>query len=658
MHKIITWFLVVAALTSVAAAQDDDTMTVDDSAVEPVLAEEDIAETSAVVELRDPLATDLEAFVDGLMASYQATYHVPGYGLTVVDSEGTIFSKGYGFADIDAGTPVTADGTRFHVASISKTFVWVSIMMLVDRGLVDLDTDVNVYLNRFVMPDGDRPITLNDVMAHRMGLEDGYDLLTTKIDELSLTDAMLATMPKQLHPRGDIVAYSNWGTNLAAVIVSDVTGMSYAEFLFTEILQPLGMTGTALGTTGEAFVSIPASKNYGVTPFGAEEQPQLEQKNFAPIGGMTITPADMGKWMRFHLGRGKLDGVRLLSEETYALMRERAFDGDSRGSDMAHGFSDRPFRSTTLYGHDGSINSVFSTMVIAPELDLAVFLAQNSHSTYTPVGQLPNLVMDRVLMERGFSGTEIADASPTGDAAIAAAEELAGRYISSRRPDQGFERLVGGVFQSTVSAKDGAVSLNPEGSPFLPIGPDLWENAQGTRMTVLRYEDGSLKGLLIGFGAAILMPITLGTDIFVLAGAFGLTVLFLVTTYLGLWRRWGRGDSGATLIGRGLSLLALGSIFPVTFLSAAAAGLGEALSMPFGELFANYPPAEVAGAVAAGSAVTTVGALLLISLVPAWTSSGWSIWRKLHHTALGLSYGALGVGLVHWGLAFTSLSIV
>ncbi|MEO1656093.1 MAG: serine hydrolase domain-containing protein [Pseudomonadota bacterium] len=654
MIRTTSWMMALALWLGIAAAQD----AADDTAIEPVVDDPIVSDEAEAREpVVDPLTVDLEAFVDGLMASYQATYHVPGYGVTLVDSEGTLFAKGYGYADVDAGTPVTADDTRFHVASISKTFVWVSIMMLVDRGLVDLDTDVNVYLTRFQMPKGDRPITLNDVMAHRMGLEDGFDVLTTKIDELSLTDAMLASMPGQLHPRGDIVAYSNWGTNLAAVIVADVTGMSYADFLFTEILEPLGMTGTALGTTGEAFVSIPASKNYGVTPFGPEEHPQLEQKNFAPIGGMTITPADMGKWMRFHLGRGELDGVRLLSEETYALMRERAFEGDPRGSDIAHGFSDRPFRSTTLYGHDGSINSVFSTMVIAPELNLAVFVAQNSHATYKPVGQLPHLLMDRVLMARGFPGTEIAEDAPTGDEAAAAAKEIAGRYISSRRPDRGFERLVGAVRQSTASAKDGTVSLDPQGSPFRPIGPDLWEDAEGRRMAVLRYEDGSVKGLLIGFGAAILMPVTLGTDIYVLAGAFGLTVVFLVTTYLGLWRRWGRGDGGATVIGRGLSLLALGSIFPVTFLAAGIGGVGEALSLPFGELFADYPPAEVAGAVVAASAVSALGLVLLVSVVPAWTASGWSVWRKLHHTALGLSYGALAVGLIHWGLAFSDLSI-
>ncbi|MEM6914283.1 MAG: serine hydrolase domain-containing protein, partial [Pseudomonadota bacterium] len=299
MNRLITPLLALVALAGAASAQEDSVETAEPMVPEVAVDAVDVSDPVAREPVIDPFAADLETFIDGLMASYQATYHVPGYGLTVVDSDGPLFSKGYGFADVDAGIPVTPDGTRFHVASVSKTFVWVAVMMLADRGLVDLDADVNGYLTRFQMPEGERAMTLNDVMAHKVGLEDNFDLFSTKIDEVSLVDAMLASQPRQIFARGDVVAYSNWATNLAALVVADVSGMSYAEFLFTEILDPLGMNGTALGTIGEAFVSTPASKNYGVTPFGPEEEGQLEQKNFAPIGGMTITPDDMGKWMRF-----------------------------------------------------------------------------------------------------------------------------------------------------------------------------------------------------------------------------------------------------------------------------------------------------------------------------------------------------------------------
>ena len=365
----------------------------------------------------------------------------------------------------------------------------------------------------------------------------------------------------------------------------------------------------------------------------------------------------MAKGMRFHLGRGELDGVRLLSEEAYALMRERAFEGDPLGSDMAHGFSDRPFRSITLYGHDGSINSVFSTMVIAPDLDLAVFLTQNSHSTYQPIAHLPVLLMDRVLMERGLPGTLAAESAPSAEEAEAAAEELAGRYISSRRPVRGFERFPGGVFQSEVSAKDGALSLNPEASPYLPIGPDLWENARGQRLAVLRHEDGSVRGLLVGFGAALLMPVTPANDIFYLAGAFGFAAFFLATTYLGLWRRLGGADNATRSVGRILSLVALGSAVPMILLGAASMSVFETLSAPYGDLFADYPPSDIVQLSLAASLVALTGFALLASVPIAWTSSGWSIWRKLHHSALGLSLGAFGIGLIYWGLAFNELVV-
>ncbi|MEM9838747.1 MAG: serine hydrolase domain-containing protein [Pseudomonadota bacterium] len=630
-----------------------DTIAIDDLRADELSVEE-LSLDELSIEPEEMLDDTLEAYIDGLLDVYQATYRVPGYVVSVVRTDETLLSKGYGLADVDQVLPVSPEETRWHIASISKTFVWTSIMMLHDRGLLDLDTDVNKYLKEYKVPEGEKPLTLNMIMAHRSGLEDGYDVFDDKIQDLPRAEAMALTEPKQVYDRGNIRAYSNWATNLAALIIDDVTG-SYDDFLFTEILEPLKMTGTTLGPVGDAYEQLDAAKNYSVTPWGPEDDTQIDSRAFAPLGGMTITGADMATWMRFHLGRGAVGDVRLMSEETYALMRSRAYGENSVGADMAHGFSDWIFRGVRVYGHSGSINSVFSVFLVAPELDLGVFLAQGSHETYTPLSQIAPLVFER---QMGFIGLEqegILPGAPEGDAAVQAAEELAGKYVPSRRPHTDFEKFFG-VFDSTeVSAKEGQIIFgNGGGGAYRPIAPDTWENAAGARLTVARDETGAVAGIQDSFGASMLLPQTFWTNGLTLIAPLGATCAFLVTTVLGIWRRLGRSDEVRGM-GRLLSLLAFASIAPMGWFFYNLQGFDKLGNEPYAKLFLDYPPALASTMSLSASLITVVGAVMLLSLMPAWSSSGFSIWRKLHHSLLSLSYGALGIALIHWGLSFNSL---
>ena len=510
----------------------DDLLTDVDDAIDDLLKDGSVS--------RNP---ELTAYVNGLIDVYRATHRAPGYIVSVVNMDEVLLNQGYGLADVEEGVAVSPMQTRWHVASISKTFVWTSVMILVERGQLDLDTDVNTYLKTLKMPEGKKPLTLNHIMAHRSGLEDVYEIFSLEVQDLPMAEAMAMTQPDQVYERGTIRAYSNWATNLAALIVADVTGGSYADFLFAEVLKPLGMTGTTLGTVGDAYQELAAAKNYSVTPWGPEDDGQFDSNVFASLGGMTVTGADMATWMRFHLGRGAVGDVRLLSEETYALMRERVYGANSQGADMAHGMSDRLFRGVRVFGHSGSINSVYSNFVVAPELNLGVFIAQNSHATYAPLSQVGYLVLEREMGLIGLEQDGIASDAPTGEAAVAAAEELVGSYKPSRLPMTDYEKFFGLMTTVEVKAKDGAIILGSGGGgAYLPIAPDTWEDPLGYRISAARDENGALIGIHDSFGASMLLPVTWkNDDRFFIYGA-GATVALLATTLLGLWRRLGRRD--------------------------------------------------------------------------------------------------------------------
>ena len=115
-------------------------------------------------------SAELEAFLDGLVEAQLEAYHIAGATVAVVKDGALFFAKGYGYADLEKRKRVSADRTLFRIASISKLFVWTAVMQLVEQGKLDLNTDINIYLTEFKIPDTyAQPITLTHLMTHTAG---------------------------------------------------------------------------------------------------------------------------------------------------------------------------------------------------------------------------------------------------------------------------------------------------------------------------------------------------------------------------------------------------------------------------------------------------------------------------------------------------------
>ena len=95
---------------------------------------------------------DLEAFVDGIMRAHMEANHIAGVTFSFVKDGEIFFAKGYGYADVENKTPVKADETMFRPGSISKLFTWTAVMQLYEQGKLDLDADINTYLQKFKIP--------------------------------------------------------------------------------------------------------------------------------------------------------------------------------------------------------------------------------------------------------------------------------------------------------------------------------------------------------------------------------------------------------------------------------------------------------------------------------------------------------------------------
>ena len=193
--------------------------------------------------------SELESRIDALVAEHLGVT-APGVAIVVVSNGEIIFSRGYGYADIERSVLVDPATTVFAHGSMGKAFVWVAAMQLVEQGLLDLDADINTYLSaqarsQFAF---EMPFTMRDLMNHTAGFEDVMHNFVTLVSPnwelFSLRDALLSSQPTQIFTPSTVSAYSNWGTALAAYVIEQISGQSFATFEVENILAPIGMTNT------------------------------------------------------------------------------------------------------------------------------------------------------------------------------------------------------------------------------------------------------------------------------------------------------------------------------------------------------------------------------------------------------------------------------
>ena len=201
------------------------------------------ADTPAPPAPRELTAANVAGVVDPPMAGWIENHKGPGAVVVVVTRDAQVFAKGYGFADIAAKKPFTADTTLVRPGSISKLFTGIAVMQLVDSGKLDLDRDVNGYIDFAIpTPQGGVPVTLRRLLTHRAGFEEHIKGLFSRDSEPEPLGRWLAkSLPQRLFPKGDVEAYSNYGFALAGYIVERVSGEPFAVYIQRHILDPLGM---------------------------------------------------------------------------------------------------------------------------------------------------------------------------------------------------------------------------------------------------------------------------------------------------------------------------------------------------------------------------------------------------------------------------------
>jgi CubicO group peptidase (beta-lactamase class C family) len=324
---------------------------------------------------------EMEAFLDAFFEAKMAELHIPGAAIVVVQDGKVFLAKGYGLADLAHQTPVDPTKTAFRAGSVSKLFTWTAVMQVAERGLLDLDTDVNRYLTDFRVPDTyPQPVTLAHLLTHTAGFEDRWIGSATRgPEELEPLSQVLANaMPQRVEAPGVVHSYSNYGTGLAGHLVEQVSGRPFDQYVEEHILRPLGMDGTTFRQPIPEALAANMATGYTYADGTLEAAPLIYQK-IGPEGAMTLTPIDMAAFMIAHLHEGEYGNIRILEPTTAQEMHRQQFTHHPELPGMTYGFKERTINGLRVIGHGGDIHTFASQMVLIPEEDLGFFVVYNRY---------------------------------------------------------------------------------------------------------------------------------------------------------------------------------------------------------------------------------------------------------------------------------------
>lgn len=473
-----------------------------------VMAEEPIAEPAPD---RTPNLTkpDVEAWMDGFLPAALGAGDIVGAVVVVVKDGQVLLQKGYGDADLEKRTPVDPETTLFRPGSISKLFTWTAVMQQVEAGRIDLDADVNQYLD-FTIPARDgKPLTMRQIMTHTGGFEDTMrGLIFSDPDALAtLGDSLKQWVPSRIHTPGATPAYSNYATALAGYIVERVSEESFDEYVERRLFVPLGMTHSSFRQPLPDALAGFMSQGYASL---ADGQPKpYELINFTAAGSLATSGADIARFMLAHLNHGEYQGVRILSEATTQTMQRTAQPSVGPLNRMMLGFYETSLNGHFSIAHAGDTRWFHSDLRLFPDDGVGYFISMNSAGGGGATGRI------RQQLATGFAQRYLPGEFPQGsgidaEAARAQAAKVAGFYENSRRAQtsvMGALRLLG---QVEVTAKpDGglrvAYSNAASGAPrqWNPIGPWLWQDPGNGERLAVETKDGEV----IRFGMESSAPI-------------------------------------------------------------------------------------------------------------------------------------------------------
>jgi len=593
---------------------------------------------------------ELEAFMDEFIAGQMEAYHVPGASVAVVKDGEVFFIKGYGHADLENDIPVDPYQTLFGIGSLSKIFVWTAVMQLAEQGKVDLNTDVNTYLQDVQIPATfPEPITLVHLLTHTAGFEDYLTgIFPLKIDNVLPLDVYInEDIAARVRPPGTMAAYSNYGAALAAYIVQEVSGVSFEQYVQDNIYDPLGMAHSTFLQPPPPGLSDDMAVGYVYNK--GENQPHEEWIRCAPMGAMKTTAADMSRFMIAHLQDGRFEETLILKEATAQEMHSLQFSKHPQASGWTYGFLWTVVNGERIIWHQGQETTFFADMILLPERDIGVFVVYNTNVGY------------RETMEAFIDHYYPAPPAPAVPQPVTYsdvdANRFAGSYRGTRLNETGLESFLALVKSVSVKSSSNG-TLQMVGAGCVPGQVLQWEATQeplvfsqidgGDTLVFLEDMDGNITSFMLEscpveeyykldswFETSTFWLLWLLVCLFfLLVNVFFWPVRFLKrkratgesvssTTRLAIWVTWGETALGLVFV----------IVFGITFV---------------GPQLAFGPPP--AGVLLIPPIMTVLTIAMVILAIVTWVRPEWRLGMRIYYALMTVASVAFIWWLYDWNL--------
>jgi CubicO group peptidase (beta-lactamase class C family) len=439
--------------------------------------------------------TDLDGWLDGFMPYALSSGDIAGAVVVVVKDGQVLTEKGYGYADIKSGRKMDPQKTLVRPGSVSKLFVWTAVMQQVEQGKIDLDADVNKYLDFKVPARDGQPITMRNLMTHTPGYEEHIKrLFVNGPDRLQTLQAYMKTWsPNRVYAPGTVSAYSNYGAAMAGYIVERVSGEPFDDYMDRHIFAPLNMQHSTFRQPLPDKFKADMATGY----LRASQGPRpYELVNGRPAGSSSVTADDMTHFMIAHLQNGQYNGQSILKPETAIQMHAESKKLIPPLNPMALGFYHEDVNGHVIVGHGGDTELFHSDLHLLVNDNIGIFMSMNSAGRDGATSYIREALL-KGFMDRYFPSN--AAPLPTASTAKEHAKAMEGLYWSSRRVHSSFFAMTNLLGQTKVSAlPDGTMQVadikDASGATktWREVGPWTWEDTAGSDRLAAVVKDGKV----------------------------------------------------------------------------------------------------------------------------------------------------------------------
>lgn len=594
---------------------------------------------------------ELEAFLDAFFKEKMDKCHIPGLVFVLVKDGDIFFSKGYGYADLEKKKVVIPDQTLFRVGSISKLFTATAVMQLHEKGLLQLDTDVNKYLSH-VQLDANypEPVTMANLLTHSAGFRGGAigNITRDESEVMPLKEYLVAKKLPRALPPGQVINYSNYGYNLAGYLVEKISGIPFDKYVDENILLPLNMKQSSFAWTAKQVPELAKSytfkkDNYEVIPY------EYGLSKPAPCGSLISTADDMAHFMIAHLQDGRYGDNQILGVETAREMHKQQFTNHAKLPGTCYGFYEYYGNNLRAVFHDGDLSGFSSRLFLMPDHDLGFFVCNNGNSSGFRM-DLTTAFLNR------YYPTEERATSPQSPVDFGNRAELfIGGYRSVAQDINALDKLRTVSDLLNIAADDKGLIWTNTQSQWVEIEPLLFQYAEGKtpRMAFRENSKGAITHLFLDLQQIPLayervawydMPsFTWGSLYF---------FIFVFLSSIAIWSIMHRirgKRKEATVRKQSYRILRLLAISTSALNLIFIIGFALFMFLFVDELEYGVPFALTALFVI--PIVTTIlTVVLLLFTLLAWRDKYWSLAERWHYSLVAVTCGAFVIWLHHWNL--------